>query len=379
MHIAGDWLLAREVQQVLALIEDGGHRAYLVGGCVRNALMGRPITDIDVATDATPERVAGLARAAGIKVVPTGIAHGTVTLVTGGRPFEVTTFRRDVETDGRRAVVAFSDRIGDDASRRDFTMNALYADRTGAVTDPVCGIADLLARRVRFVGDPAARIAEDYLRILRFFRFHAVYGDPAAGLDPEALAACAVHAEGVEHLSRERVGQEMRKLLAAPDPAPSVAAMQAAGVLHRVLPGSDASPLAVLVHLEGSRPPDWIRRLAVLGCQNPAGSLRLSRAEARALSQLRDGALSDLAPPGLGYRLGRVAGADAVLVRAALTGQPMQDGWQAAVDRGGQAVFPVTAADLAPLTGPALGRRLAKAEARWIASDFALSRAELLD
>ncbi|MBY0397298.1 MAG: CCA tRNA nucleotidyltransferase, partial [Thermoleophilia bacterium] len=220
MRITGDWITADHVQAVLAAIERGGHRALLVGGCVRNDLLGLPVTDIDIATDAPPARVAELASGAGLRCVPTGIDHGTVTVIAEGRPHEVTTFRRDVETDGRRAVVAFSERLEDDASRRDFTMNALYADRGGAVLDPVGGIGDLRARRVRFVGNPAERIREDYLRILRFFRFHAAYGDVSAGLDAEALAACAGLAAGIDGLSRERVGQEMRKLLSARDPSP---------------------------------------------------------------------------------------------------------------------------------------------------------------
>ena len=159
------------LQQVLAALVP--HPALIVGGAVRNALLGEPVEDMDIATALRPERVLELAAAAGLKVVPTGIEHGTVTVVAAGEGFEVTTFRRDVETDGRRAVVEFSDRLEEDAARRDFTMNALYAGADGAVIDPVGGLDDLAARRLRFVGDPDQRIAEDYLRILRFFRFHA--------------------------------------------------------------------------------------------------------------------------------------------------------------------------------------------------------------
>ena len=379
MRITDDWIGTGAVQTVLALIEAGGHRAFLVGGCVRNALMGLPVTDIDVATDALPDRVAELAGAAGVRVVPTGMAHGTVTLIVSGQPFEVTTFRRDLETDGRRAVVAFSDRLADDAARRDFTMNALYADRTGKVIDPVSGLNDLLRRRVRFVGDPAARIAEDYLRILRFFRFLAVYGDPVAGPDPEAMAACAALSDGVQRLSRERIGQEMRKLLSARDPSPAVAAMQAAGVLARTLPGADGSALSVLVHIEDGIPPRWIRRLAVLGGDGPvAEKLRLSRSEARTLADLRAAIASGDRPDAIGHRLGAEVGTDAVLARAALSGRAPPDGWQADVLRGAQAQFPVTAADLSPLAGAELGDRLAALKARWLASGLLLTRDELL-
>ncbi len=175
---------------------------------------------MDIATDARPEKVTALIEAAGYKVVPTGIAHGTVTVVADHHPYEVTTFRRDLETDGRRARVAFADDVAEDARRRDFTMNALYADAEGTVVDPLGGLGDLERRCVRFVGEAEARIREDYLRILRFFRFHAWYGDPAEGLDPEGLAACAGLADGLERLSRERVGHETLRLLAAADPAP---------------------------------------------------------------------------------------------------------------------------------------------------------------
>ncbi|CAN0587043.1 unnamed protein product, partial [Ectocarpus sp. 12 AP-2014] len=191
-----------------------------------------------------------LARVAGLKPVPTGIDHGTVTVVADHDPFEITTFRRDVETDGRRAVVAFADTLDEDAKRRDFTMNALYARIDGTVIDPLGGLPDLRARRVRFIGDATDRIREDYLRSLRFFRFHAWYGNPDNGMDSDALAAIASHLDGLESLSRERVGAEMVKLLAARDPAPAVAAMRATGVLGRLLPGADDRALAPLIHLE---------------------------------------------------------------------------------------------------------------------------------
>src|SRR5690606_38866740 len=169
MRITDAWLKDEGLQQVLHLLTDAGHLAFLVGGCVRNALLGKSVADIDIATDAVPDRVTDVARAAGLKVVPTGVEHGTVTVVVQGVPHEVTTFRRDVETFGRHATVAFSTCVEEDAARRDFTMNALYADAAGRIVDPIGGLPDLMARRVRFVGDADARIREDYLRILRFF------------------------------------------------------------------------------------------------------------------------------------------------------------------------------------------------------------------
>lgn len=379
MKVAGDWLEHRGTQALCAALEDAGQRALLVGGCVRNSLLRVPVADVDIATDATPETVTNIAERAGFKVVPTGLDHGTVTVIAEGRPHEVTTFRRDVETDGRRAVVAYSPLIKDDAARRDFTMNALYADRHGSVIDPMGGLPDLLARRVRFVGDAETRIREDYLRILRFFRFHACYGDPDQGLDPGGLAACAALSAGLETISRERIGAEMRKLLAARDPAPAVAAMAQAGVLRLVLPGADPRALAPLVHLEDSLPPRWLRRLAVLGGAEPETALRLSRAETRDLAALCGAMGSMESAAALGWRLGTDLATDAILARAASLGAPLPPDWQAEVARGAAATFPVTAADLMPaLQGQALGARLATLEARWLASGLTASREDLL-
>jgi poly(A) polymerase len=380
MRITGDWLAQPGTQVLCTALEAAGYRALFVGGCVRNALLGVSVADVDIATDARPETVTRLAEAAGLRVVPTGIEHGTVTVIAGGVAHEVTTFRRDVETDGRRAVVAFADDVTEDAARRDFTMNALYADLRGNVIDPLSGLPDLVARRLRFVGDAHQRIREDYLRILRFFRFHAHYGDPDQGMDAEALAASAELAEGVDGLSRERIGSEIRKLLAAPDPAPAVAAMAQAGVLARVLPGSDPRALAPLVHLEGDLPPRWQRRLAALGGQEVEERLRLSRADAAVLAALRDAVGRGWSPAALGWKLGAEGGRDAVLLRAALLESPLSTDWQTDVARGAASVMPVTAIDLMPdLQGAALGARLKEIEARWLASDLRLTRADFLD
>lgn len=376
MKITADWLDAPETQSVLRLLDDAGHQALVVGGCVRNALLGLPVTDIDIATSALPDTVIACAEAAGLRAVPTGIAHGTVTLVVAGKGFEVTTFRHDMTTDGRHATVAFSADLTQDAMRRDFTMNALYARADGTVIDPLGGMADLNARRVRFVGAPEDRIREDYLRILRFFRFHAQYGDPEGGLDADALAACAMGAEGMSRLSAERIGAELRKLLSATDPAPAVAAMWQTGVLARVLPGSDPRALAPLVHQEAGLSPRWLRRLLVLGGQ-PDG-LRLTRQESRDLKAAQEavGALQPAAE--LAYRLGRELAEDVTLARAALTETPVPADWQAELARGASARFPLRARDLPHLQGVDLGERLRQLEARWIASDFRLSKADLL-
>ncbi|MEO5619844.1 MAG: CCA tRNA nucleotidyltransferase [Cypionkella sp.] len=379
MKVQGAWLDRPGTQALCAALSAAGQRALFVGGCVRNALMALPVGDIDIATDALPKIVSDIAEKEGFKVIPTGIDHGTVTVIAGGIPHEVTTFRRDVETDGRHARVAFSDDLTEDAARRDFTMNALYAEADGTVIDPLGGLPDLLARHLRFVGDPVARIREDYLRILRFFRFHALYADPEAGLDAEGLAACAANLDGLAGLSRERIGAEMHKLLAAPDPAPATAAMAQAGVLAQILPGADARALGLMVHLESGTAPDWLARLALLGGADPAEALRLSRAESGSIQQIRDYIGTPLTPAALGRKLGERLARATILCRAALLEQPLSPNWQSEIIRGTQASLPVTAADLMPaLQGPALGEALRKIEVRWLASDLNLSKSDLL-
>ena len=383
MRLAADWLDAPGTRAVMDTLQRGGHGGWFVGGCVRNGLIGAPVHDIDITTDARPDRVMALAKAAGIKAVPTGIDHGTVTLVARGRPYEITTLRRDLATDGRRATVAFTDWLEEDAARRDFSMNALYATADGTVLDPTgAGLADLTARRLRFIGRPEDRIAEDYLRILRFFRFHAWYADPAGGIDAEALAACAALSDGIARLSRERVGAEMKKLLTAPDPAPAVAAMAQSGVLAQTLPGADARLLPILIAVEiavEDVPPDPIRRLAALGGADVAERLRLSKAEQRNLETLRTCMADTTAPGALAHAHGAVAAWDIVLLRAALFETPPDPAARDEIAKGAAAVFPVKPADLMPdLQGPELGAALKALESRWIASGFTLTRDQLL-
>ena len=379
MKISGDWISHAGTQALCAALTAAGYRALFVGGCVRNALMARAVADIDIATDALPEIVTNIAETAGFRVVPTGIEHGTVTVIAEGVAHEVTTFRRDIATDGRHATVAFATDIAQDAARRDFTMNALYAQADGSVIDPLGGLADLQARHLRFVGEASARIREDYLRILRFFRFYAIYGDPSQGIDAEGLAACAENLEGLADLSRERVGAEMRKLLAAADPAPAIASMAQAGVLAQILPGASPRALAPLVHLEAGLPPDWQARLAVIGGETLTEALRLSKAETVTIMRIRDEIGSTATPAALGWKFGAQVAQAVVLARAAVLEAPLPSGWQSEIARGAGAALPVTAADLMPaLQGPDLGKRLREIEARWLASDLYLGKAALL-
>lgn len=374
MRVDGDWLRHAGTQGLCHALAVGGYQALFVGGCVRNALIKAPVNDIDIATDATPVIVTKLAENAGFKVVPTGLDHGTVTVFAQGLAHEVTTFRKDIETNGRHAIVRFSTSVSEDAARRDFTMNALYARADGVVVDPLGGLPDLLARRVRFVGDPDQRITEDYLRILRFFRFFAWYGDVTQGIDAEGLAACAAHSAGIETLSRERVGAEFRKLLSAPDPSIAIASMAQSGVLAVALPGADPRALPIMVHF-GAR--SWLPRLAALG--GSVETLRLSRSELAQVTLIREEVGQQRPAQELGYRYGADIAEAVILCRAALFETAPPADWKADVAKGAAAVFPVAAADLiATYQGKALGDRLRGLEQRWVDSGFVLSKQALL-
>jgi poly(A) polymerase/tRNA nucleotidyltransferase (CCA-adding enzyme) len=371
------------LRAVLAAVPD----ARLVGGCVRDALAGRPVADIDLATPRHPEAVMQALRAAGIRAVPTGLDHGTVTAVVDRRGFEITTLRRDEETDGRHARVAYTDDWREDAARRDFTINALSMTADGAVFDPFGGIADLAAGQVRFVGDATQRIAEDYLRILRFFRFHARYGRPPP--DPEALAAIRASAGGIRRLSAERVWGELVRILSAPDPTGSVALMAELGVLPAVLPeGADADRLAWLVR--AGAPADPLLRLAALLTGDPealADRLKLSTAERERLAALR---APPVPPPGATdadlRRLLADTPADILIGRAWLAGGDGPDwgGVRARLATLQVPVFPLEGRDVLALgepPGPRVGALLRQIRAWWMAggcvADGAACRAEL--
>lgn len=383
MILQANWIHGAGTQSLCRAFANRGYSILFVGGCVRDGVLERHVSDIDLSTNARPEQVMQIAEDAGFRAIPTGIDHGTVTVIAGNIAHEITTFRRDIETDGRRATVAFTNQIEDDAKRRDFTINALYADALGQVIDPLgTGLSDLQAKRLRFIGDPHDRIGEDYLRILRFFRFHAHYANPADGIDADGLAACAEMVEGLEQLSRERVGAEMRKLLQAPDPGQAVAAMVQSGVLMRVLPGSNATALPLLIHLENfaGLAPDYIRRLALLGGADVVQALRLSKHDAAGIANRRKMIGATAQAGELGYRLGAEAGLDVVLLRAALMEMTVTQDDLDRVARGAQQVCPVRPVDLQAigLSGPALGVAHRQIIARWIASDFTLTKAQLL-
>ena len=379
------WLDAEATRRLIAALERGELDFRFVGGAVRDGLLGRPVADIDIATPARPEAVVRAVEAAGLKAIPTGIAHGTVTAMVGRMPFEITTLRRDVETDGRHALVAFTDDWRADAARRDFTMNALYADRDGAITDFFGGVDDAHAGRVRFIGDAAQRITEDALRIPRFFRFHAWYGQGA--LDADGLASCADLAGKIDRLSGERVRVEIFKTLAAPDPALVWQAMIDAGVMAHVVPGAtDVGHLSAMVTLERalSLPADPIRRLAALIGVHSADlktRLKLSNHDADQLTSFRKS--RDRVALVAAGKFGRALyGAypdrvrDAAMLAHVEAGAPDTARLAAllgVIDRWVEPRFPLTGADIQAAgvkPGPAFGRMLGALEQWWIAADF---------
>lgn len=377
-----DWLTAPATRAVMAALAAAGGPdcARFVGGCVRNALIGAPIDDIDIATSLTPDAVVAALKAAGLRSVPTGIEHGTVTAISEHQPFEITSLRRDVSTDGRRATVAFTTDWREDAGRRDFRLNALYADADGVILDPTGqGYDDAMAGRIVFVGEPEGRIREDYLRILRFYRFHAWYGRGAP--DAAAVTACAALAEGVEQLSAERVSKELLKLLAAPDPRPAVRLMDAAGVLERVLrQPADLMLFEAMTDLSG----DAVLRLSALLPDDPARvgeiarALRMSNAQRDRLIEAVSGEattrLTDAQARALIYRDGRQAFEDRVMRAWASGGDPDGTRRLLALARGwARPSLPVGGRDLARLglkPGPETGRVLKAFEEGWIADDF---------
>ena len=294
------WLTELETRAVMQALGE----ARFVGGAVRNALLGVAVTDIDIAVPVPPEETVKLLEAAGIKAIPTGIDHGTVTAILNGKVFEVTSLRRDIATDGRHAVVAYTRDWSEDAARRDFTINALYAAADGEVFDYNHGIPDLIAGKVRFVGDAKARIAEDYLRILRLFRFHAWYGK--GEMDDEALRAAASGKAGLKQLSGERIAKEILRLLECPNPAPVLRVMAASGILSEIVPLPLQWPrLEQMIHCDADNffPPDAILRLAALLPDDSAAALsvaerlRLSNADRDRLADLADGSAKALAHP----------------------------------------------------------------------------------
>jgi tRNA nucleotidyltransferase/poly(A) polymerase len=390
------WLRTPALVRVLDMLNRGGEEARVVGGAARNALMGLPLNDIDIATTALPEEVVRRAETAGVRAVPTGIDHGTVTLVADGMPFEVTTLRQDVETFGRKAKVAFGRDWQADAERRDFTMNALSITPDGVIHDYVGGLADLEARRVRFIGDPAQRIAEDYLRILRFFRFQASYAQSPP--DAAGLHACIMARDGLRSLSRERVRAELMKLMTARFAVETVAVMAETGFMTLLLGGVPlTASFASMVSAEAAAgaPPDAVRRLGALAvlvaedADRLREKLRLFNAEYDMLVSMADRwwrlspSCDDASLRRVLYRIGPDRYRDRVLVAQSRSRHGAGPAWQRLATlpaRWTAPRFPLKAADFMTRgvpKGPALGAAMRAAEEAWIAAEFPDDRAAL--
>lgn len=389
------WLKSGPAGRVLAVLNGNGEEARVIGGAVRNALLGIAVADIDIATTALPEEVIRRAAAAGIKSVPTGIEHGTVTLVIDKHPFEVTTLREDTETFGRKARVAFGRDWMRDAERRDFTINGLSIDASGVVHDYVGGLADIAERRVRFIGNANERIAEDYLRILRFFRIHAAYG--AGEPDRAGYLACIGGRAGLASLSAERMRMEMLKLMVASGAAGAISAMADSGLLQQIVGGvAYTGPLASMIEVERmlALPADAMRRLAALtvavteDARRVATRLRLSNAEAKALDSMghrwwRLAGMDESTAKRRLYRLGPEAYRDRLLLAWARTGGGDDATWRQSAhlpQRWSAPKFPLKAADFIArgiAEGPALGHVLTIAEDAWLAAGFPLEAGAL--
>ena len=388
-RLHADWLTAPQTLSVMKALEAakvGGAR--FVGGCVRNTLMGRTVDDIDIATQLEPEQTLAALKAAGIRAIPTGIEHGTITAIVDDKPFEITSLRRDVETDGRRAVVAFTQDWVEDAQRRDFRLNALYADADGNVFDPTGGgLDDAAAGRVIFIGDADQRLREDYLRILRFFRFNAWYG---AEIDAEGLAACARQADGLSKIARERIWKEFKKLLTAPDPTTAIDAMAASGVLDQVLPhhrGTDSlHDLRVTEQLLRSGVDPMLRLMSLIprsafAVHSLSEAMRMSNDETRRISTWA----ADNLPEPVGMRGQELRatlywhGVQAVTDRAMLSGADVRD-LLAAAKSWREPKLPINGDDAlaAGLKGQDIGNALSHVARVWVDSDFMMERDELL-
>ncbi len=364
--------------KLLAALDAPAGRTRFVGGCIRDTLLELPVSDVDLATRLQPEEVMQRLKRARIRAVPTGIAHGTVTAVLDSGPVEVTTLRRDVSTDGRRATIAYTEDWKEDASRRDFTINAFSADpQSGDIFDYFGGEADLEARRLRFIGDPLTRIAEDHLRILRFFRFHARFGRGKP--DAAALDACIARANDLMALSRERIADELLKLLALPDPAPTVALMVERGIFAPVLPEFSSQGVARLAELVRSEraagePPEPLRRLAALIppdatlAGSVAARLRLSKKASKRLiaaAERKDGSLDE--PKALAYRIGIEEAVDRLLLSGGLPDDvEVLRAWD-------KPRFPLSGSDIIAMgltPGPVVAKTLQAIEREWIALGF---------
>ena len=381
MKISANWLRNSSTQSIMEILISDGHKAYFVGGCVRDTLFNLKTTDVDIATSAHPKKVLEIMEKAGLKAIPTGIDHGTVTVVADQQSYEITTFREDIETDGRKSKVKFSKSLKEDAKRRDFSINAIYCEHDGTILDPLGGLADITEKRITFIGDPYERIKEDYLRILRFFRFAALFSANKKFREIE-ISALSDLKDGLDIISAERKSDEIFKLFAAPNLIFSISLMEKTNIISKVFHTYYFNSLATLQDIESRYEisPCATRRLAVYTEDNLKLHLRFSNKIAKTHKILREEAKGPKRAAELSYRYNEKLALDIILVRASLQGTEFSKDVFNQIKLGSTVEFPINSSDLVEyFSGPKLGEMLTFLEQKWIESDFTLNKAKLLE
>lgn len=375
------WLRNPSAQKLSKLYKSFGYQVLFVGGCVRNTILKMPVTDIDLATDAQPEEIIKIAKENNIRFVPTGLAHGTITLIIDNKNYQITTFRTDFDHDGRYAKVEFTESLLLDASRRDLTINALYCNHVGEVIDPLNGLDDIKKQKIKFIGNPNERIKEDNLRILRFFRFQAIYGNKNLEIDSIALEACHNHKSKLAALSKERITSELRKILSAPNPLEVIIKMNETGVLNELFQKVSIDSLEAYLKTEEKFKINinWLGRLLSLQVTQEEESLKLTRCEFKFLKQTKSAIENQIHVLEFSYYNGVENGKIYSILQNFRHNIILSKNLLNQINSLATKKFPITAKDLMPeIRGKKLGEALRSLEDRWIKSNFTLSKKELL-
>ncbi len=381
MQIDSEWIKNQSLQNILQILKKADHNAYLVGGCVRNSILNFPVNDIDISTDARPEETLDLFNIGSFKAAPTGFSHGTVTVVSEGIPYQITTMRSDQNTDGRHADVSFSDNITKDAERRDFTINALYADPTGKIIDPIGGLKDFQPLRIKFIGNANNRIQEDYLRILRFFRFHAQFADLVADFERDALDAIKDNQNGLKFLSKERVWNELQKILLSKNPSRALSEMSKIGVLEKVLIDRGIKSIKNLISIEQKMgiEPEAIRRLLAITRNTEITSLNLSRKEVKKFSLLKSLLEKKFDPAELVYQFNKEIAQSVLAISTFNQGEKLKLSDVKKIEKACLYPCPISGAHLTKyMSGADVGIKLKEAQRAWIKSNFKSDPAKIL-
>lgn len=375
------WLRNPSAQKLSKLYKNFGYQVLFVGGCVRNTILKMPVTDIDLATDAQPEEIIKIAKENNIRFVPTGLAHGTITLIIDNKNYQITTFRTDFDHDGRYAKVEFTESLLLDASRRDLTINALYCNHVGEVIDPLNGLDDIKKQKIKFIGNPNERIKEDNLRILRFFRFQAIYGNKNLEIDSIALEACHNHKSKLAALSKERITSELRKILSAPNPLEVIIKMNETGVLNELFQKVSIDSLEAYLKTEEKFKINinWLGRLLSLQVTQEEESLKLTRCEFKFLKQTKSAIENQIHVLEFSYYNGVENGKIYSILQNFRHNIILSKNLLNQINSLATKKFPITAKDLMPeISGKKLGEALRSLEDRWIKSNFTLSKKDLL-